>query len=209
MPVDRVAVVGRRGAVGWTMMLAMAGVGATDGDVPVWIEGTARAARGVSWLDPVAAELFRDEYLPMLRLACTVLGDRHDGEDAVQEAFATSSERLAGLPPEDRVRYLRTAVMHACLKDKRRARAKKRQPVRTRTSVATVEEQALAHDDRARVAAALDALSVRQRQCVALRYYEQLSDAEIAVALGLSDGSAKTHLRRALAALKQHLEVSR
>jgi RNA polymerase sigma factor (sigma-70 family) len=189
------------------MMVVMAGVGSTDGTVPTWIEGAARASPGVSRLDPAAAELFRDQFLPMLRLACAVLGNRQDGEDVVQDAFAASSERLTGLPEEARARYLRTAVMHACLKHKRRARATKRQPVRTRTSVATVEEQALAHDDRARVAAALDALSVRQRQCVALRYYEQLSDAEIAEALDVSEGSAKTHLRRALAALKQHLEV--
>ena len=46
------------------------------------------------------------------------------------------------------------------------------------------------------------------RQCVALRYYEQLSDTEIAATLDLSEGSAKTHLRRGLAALKQLLEVS-
>lgn len=191
------------------MMVAMAGVGAADGGAPMWLERAARASIGVSRLEPAAAELFREQYLPMLRLACAVLGNRHDGEDVVQDAFAASSERLTGLPEDVRARYLRTAVMHACLKHKRRARAAKRQPVRTRTSVATVEEQALAHDDRATVAAALDALSVRQRQCVALRYYEQLSDTEIAATLHLSEGSAKTHLRRALAALKQHLEVPR
>jgi RNA polymerase sigma factor (sigma-70 family) len=202
-------VVERAWVLGRTKMVVMAGVGTTDGDVPMWIEGTGGASPGARRLDPAAAVLFRNHYLPMLRLACAVLGNRHDGEDVVQDAFAASSERLAGLPEDARPRYLRTAVMHACLKHKRRARATKRQPVRTRTSVATVEEQALAHDDRARVAAALDALSVRQRQCVALRYYEQLSDAEIAATLHLSEGSAKTHLRRALAALKQHLEVPR
>ena len=193
------------------MMAAMAGRGDTTaaGPVPAWIGGSTRRDDRTRVLDPADTVLFRDHYLAMLRLACAVLGDRHDGEDAVQEAFATAATRLADLPEADRVRYLRTAVMNACLKDKRRSRAVKRQPIRTRTSVATVEDQALAHDDRRRVAEALDALTDRQRQCVALRYFEQLSDAEIAATLELSLGSAKTHLRRGLVALKQHLEATR
>jgi RNA polymerase sigma factor (sigma-70 family) len=183
---------------------------AGSGAVPTWVGSATRPGGRATDEDlDTSAALYREQYPPMLRLACAVLGALPDGEDAVQEAFATCAAALPRLAPSERIPYLRTAVMNACLKDKRRARAIKRQPVRTRSATATVEDRALEFDDRRRVGAALDELSVRQRQCVALRYYEQLNDAEIAATLGVSVGSAKTHLRRGLEALRQHLEGSR
>lgn len=59
-------------------------------------------------------------------------------------------------------------------------------------------------DDRAIIATALDGLSANQRVCVVCRYWLGLSDAEIAEATGLSLGTVKTHLRRALATLRKH-----
>jgi RNA polymerase sigma factor (sigma-70 family) len=55
--------------------------------------------------------------------------------------------------------------------------------------------------------AALDRLSARQRAVVVLRYYEDMTEVQIADALGLSVGSVRAHASRALAALGVMLGV--
>jgi RNA polymerase sigma factor (sigma-70 family) len=64
-------------------------------------------------------------------------------------------------------------------------------------------------DQHRRVLAAIDRLPMRQRQCIVLRYYSGLSDSEVADTLGLSLGSAKTHLRRGQQALHDQLGALR
>jgi RNA polymerase sigma factor (sigma-70 family) len=68
------------------------------------------------------------------------------------------------------------------------------------------EAGAVASDETRQVLAALRTLPDRQREVLALRYYMDLSEAEIAVTLGISPGSVKTHAHRGLAALTDRLE---
>ena len=55
--------------------------------------------------------------------------------------------------------------------------------------------------------AALRSLPDRQRECLVLRYYLDLSEAEIAATLGISAGSVKTHSHRGVAAWPRSLEA--
>ena len=71
------------------------------------------------------------------------------------------------------------------------------------------EAGAVASDETRQVLAALRTLPDRQREVLALRYYMDLSEAEIAVTLGISPGSVKTHAHRGLAALTDRLEALR
>ena len=71
------------------------------------------------------------------------------------------------------------------------------------------EAGAVAADETRRVLAALRELPERQREVLALRYYLDLSEAEIAATLGISAGSVKTHAHRGLAALTDRLESLR
>ncbi len=64
----------------------------------------------------------------------------------------------------------------------------------------------MAGEEHRRVMTALRALPTRQKECLALRYYLELSEAEIAAVLGISPGSVKTHVHRGLAALADHLK---
>lgn len=65
-----------------------------------------------------------------------------------------------------------------------------------------VDETIATNDEHRRLIAQVRALPRRQRDCVALRYLMELSVAEIAATLGLSQNSVKTHLKRGLAQLR-------
>jgi RNA polymerase sigma factor (sigma-70 family) len=61
--------------------------------------------------------------------------------------------------------------------------------------------------ERSAVVAALRALPPRQREALVLRYYGDLSDAQIASAMGISRGSVKSHTVSAMSALRPILEA--
>ncbi len=63
-------------------------------------------------------------------------------------------------------------------------------------------------EDQQQVLDALRSLPARQRDCLVLRYYEDMSEAQIADTLGISKGSVKTHTSRGMAALGKLLEAS-
>ena len=60
--------------------------------------------------------------------------------------------------------------------------------------------------ERSAVIAALRTLTGRQREAIVLRYYADLSEAEIAAAMGISRGAVKSHTARGMAALRAELE---
>jgi RNA polymerase sigma-70 factor (ECF subfamily) len=62
------------------------------------------------------------------------------------------------------------------------------------------------HERCAAVLSGIRSLPTRQRECVVLRYYDDMSPERIADVLGLSVNSVKTHLRRGLATLHGHLD---
>lgn len=159
--------------------------------------------------DDVLLTLFNEQYGSMVRMATALLGNRALAEEVVQEAFMRVEPRLANLEPEGHVPYLRQSVMNGARSAVRRDKAKKRQPVLVREVTSSPEDHAVLRDDQRRLLALLDDLPMRQRQCLVLRYYEGLSDVEVADAVGISPGSAKTHIRRGLEALKNRVEELR
>jgi RNA polymerase sigma factor (sigma-70 family) len=68
------------------------------------------------------------------------------------------------------------------------------------------EEQIFRNENQARVIESLGELSPRQRDCLVLRYFMELSEREIAETLGISPNSVKTHTQRGMAALENLLE---
>ena len=89
--------------------------------------------------------------------------------------------------------------------DEPRAVARRHEPTALPPTVST-EERAILREDQAEVLTALRALPTRQRECLALRYYAELSEAEIASTLGITAGSVKTHTHRGMNALAEKLE---
>lgn len=148
--------------------------------------------------------LYRSEAPRLAGLARALGTPTAECEDLVQEAFVRLHRAWEGLDRRDRLGgYLHTTVVNL-VRD--RARRGVRRPVAGAVAIPRVEvvreDEADVLARRLVVDAALESLSSRQRECVVLRYYTGLSDAEIAAATGLSVGSAKTHLRRGLHALR-------
>jgi RNA polymerase sigma factor (sigma-70 family) len=71
----------------------------------------------------------------------------------------------------------------------------------------SAEHGALVQLDRSAVIAALRKLPGRQREAIVLRYYADLSEAQVAAAMGISCGAVKSHTARAMAAL--HTDLGR
>ena len=148
---------------------------------------------------------YREHYRSLVKLASLLVDDVGRCEEIVQDAFVKVWRRPPDLAGEDRLpAYLRSAVLNGA-RSHLRHRGVERRHLRSVASPAAVPEARLPEDD-ARVLAALRALPDRQREVLALRYYLDLSEAEIATTLGISAGSVKTHAHRGLATLAERLE---
>lgn len=156
-------------------------------------------------------EAFRARHVDLVRLATLLLGDQAGAEDVVQDVFTrmyAQADRLAGngVGPA----YFRTAVLNACRSVHRRrviagrfrASAEAR---RWAEPVPSPEVAVLLAEDRRNVYRALVTLPRRQREALILRYYQRLSESEIAETMGISRGTVKSTLSRGLAALGRTL----
>ncbi len=142
------------------------------------------------------ASLHGLHYASLVRLAA-LLGDRSVAEEVVQDAFVRV--HIAGDRVHDPLPYLRRAVVNGARSSLRRREVRRRAPLEVVRDVPPP-------DDREDVMRALRGLPARQRECLVLRFYNDLSEADIAAALGISPGSVKTHTSRGLAALGKTLE---
>jgi RNA polymerase sigma factor (sigma-70 family) len=140
-----------------------------------------------------------DELFPRaVRLANRLLGDRAAAEDVAAEALARAYARwpkVGGLSYRDGW-VLKVATNLAI------DRLRRRTPEMWPSAAADFED---AVELRIALNAALLTLAPRQRQAVALRYLGGLSDQEVALALGISLGSVKTHIHRGLKGLRGRL----
>lgn len=140
-------------------------------------------------------ELYSREYVAMVRLATLMVDSVAVAEELVQDCFVRVHRRWRRI---DRpAAYLRTAVMNASRNELRR-RDRERRSRRFRPEE-TVELQA---DE---VLDAVRALPEKRRAAVVLRYYEDLSESEIAETLGVRPGTVKSLLHRGLAQLRASL----
>lgn len=143
-------------------------------------------------------------------LARLLLEDPGEAEEAVQEAFARLQVARGSLRAPDRApAYLRATVANLSHGRIRRRQVVRRHPEPPPGVGVPADVVALAGDQRRAVLAAVRALPRRQRECLTLRYYLDLSEREIAGTLGISAGSVKTHASRGLAALAPVLEELR
>jgi len=155
-------------------------------------------------------DLYRDHRWSLVRLAALLLHDRADAEEVMQDAFVKTHLAWHRLrDPDKALAYLRSAVLNGARSRLRHLRVVERAEAPRRRTGESPEASAIAGDEQRRVIAALRSLPDRQRECLALRYYLDLSEAEIAATLGISAGSVKTHVHRGLGTLATRLEAMR
>ena len=185
------------------------------------------AARAIGEEITTAAEelvvrLFQQEGRSLVRLARLFVDDRDAAEDLVQEAFlrlARSAHRITDI---DRApAYLRSIVLNLARDHNRRGLVSLRHhstsigstsSARVRPSrrpMPSTPDLLVQSEDHRMVIEAVRSLPVRQRDCITLRYFEELGIDAIAATLGLSPNSVKTHLQRGLAGLERSLSGSR
>lgn len=160
--------------------------------------------------DATTARLFRERYSELVGLAALLLRDPGSAEEVVQDAFARfhlSRHRI--LDPDREVAYLRSIVCNLARGKLRRWSLERRKQPPPERDVDGRPDAAEARHRRDVVAEALHRLPRRQRECVVLRYWLDLPVREIADALGIAEGSVKSHLHRGMAALEIRLEELR
>jgi RNA polymerase sigma-70 factor (sigma-E family) len=157
------------------------------------------------------AGAFRSHQRELVRLAAFILGDQAAAEDTVQDLFARLHERQHLLADaEDPLPYLRRAVINGCRSAIRRRVLTRRHDHRNQPAPPlTAEEAALMSEDRREVLRALAELPRRRREVLVLRFYLDLSEAQIAATLGISQGTVKSTTARGLAALARALKETR
>jgi RNA polymerase sigma factor (sigma-70 family) len=131
-----------------------------------------------------------------VRLAHAIVGSNEIAEEVAQEAFFRLHQRWAAV--ERREQFLRVVVVNLCRTHVRRAHLERREASRfARTTLDPPEID--------ETWAAVCRLPFRQRAVLALRYYADLPEVEIADLLGCRVGTVKSAHHRALVALRKEL----
>jgi RNA polymerase sigma-70 factor (sigma-E family) len=154
--------------------------------------------------------LFEEHYASLVRMARLLVDDRETAEDVVMEAFTSLYQRWTAVrDPDEAYRYVRSCVLNGARSQLRRRRLRRRHESGSPHQESTREGIETNQADRSTVTQLLRTLPYRQRQVLVLRYFVDLTEAQIAYELGVSPGSVKTHASRGLAALARALDGSR
>jgi RNA polymerase sigma-70 factor (sigma-E family) len=155
------------------------------------VRGAGAAVRDA---DAAVTELYAAHYRSLVGLAALLLRDQATAEQVVQDAFVAMHSGWRRLRGTDQaLGYLRRSVINGS-----------RSALRHR-AVAGPAAPTPPPGDAAMVAA-LDRLPLRQREALVLRFYADMSPAQIASATGISVGAVEAHTARALAALRSMRE---
>jgi RNA polymerase sigma-70 factor (sigma-E family) len=156
--------------------------------------------------DRAVDDLYRAHALGLTRFALMLVGDQSTAEDVVQDAFLGLYRGWHRIRDPGNVEaYLRTAVLNGCrVVQRQRGRARLlRMPYDP--PVWSAEAAAMEGEDRRALLAAVARLPQRQREVLALKYYLDLGEQEIAVLLGVSRGTVSSAGARALTVLTRKL----
>lgn len=142
------------------------------------------------------ADVFRAQFEPLVRLATATVDQSSIAEDIVQDAFGQLWQRWDSV--ESPGAYVRTSVVHGCMQELRRRRVRRKHDQPDRPYGLTGEQHFMLD--------MLADLSIRRRTALVLRFYGGLSMQEIADAMGIRPGTAKSLISRGLEDLRKVVE---
>lgn len=172
----------------------------------------ARTRKGVGDVAPSLdadagiTELYQAHQRSMVRLATLLLRDPMAAEEIVQDSFVAVHGHWGRLrQPEHALAYLRQTVVNRSRSALRRRGVEQRYVPPVVRDAPGADEDVLVDERRGAVFDALQCLPVRQREVLVLRYYLDLSEADIASTLDISRGAVKSHASRGSARLRELL----
>lgn len=168
-------------------------------------EGAVSAGTSVDHL----TETYRAHYRSLLGLAALLLDDTASCEDVVQEAFIrVHSARKRVRDPEKTLAYLRQTVVNLSRSALRRRILGLKLLSKPMPDMASAEEGAYDQLERDALIKAMRGLQRRQREVLVLRYFADMTEAQVAETLGISLGSVKAYGSRGIAALRVAMEAT-
>jgi RNA polymerase sigma-70 factor (sigma-E family) len=167
------------------------------------------ATAAAGWSADEALELlYAAHWRRLVRLAVLLVRDQGVAEEIVQDSFVAVHGHWGRLrDPDLGLAYLRQCVVNRSRSHQRHLTVVRRHAQREAPPAPAPGADHASYDvaQRAEVLEALRRLPRRQREVLALRYYLDLSEAEIAELLGISRGAVKSHASRGVAALRTDL----
>ncbi|GAA4523709.1 SigE family RNA polymerase sigma factor [Nonomuraea ferruginea] len=162
----------------------------------------------VGWdADMAVTALYSAHFRSLVRLAVLLVRDMATAEEVVQDAFVAIHGAWRRLrDPDKALAYLRQSVVNRSRSVLRHRAVVEKYAPKGLPDAPSAEHGAIGEFERSAVIEALRALPSRQREALVLRYYGDLSEAEIAHAMGISKGAVKSHTARGMAALRSVLE---
>ena len=169
---------------------------------------TTQLSEGVSIdaeADVTLEQLYDAHYVRLVRLAVLLLGDAGRAEEVVQDSFVAVYRRWDKLHDADVPAYLRQTVVNRSRSVLRHLSVVSKHPPEPPADHPGADHDVLRRSQRQSVLEAMARLPRRQREVLALRYYLDLSEREIAETLGISQGAVKSHASRGADALRHSL----
>ena len=170
--------------------------------------GPAAARAPGAWdADTAVEELYAVHYRRLVRLSVLLVRDPETAEEVVQDSFVAMHGKWRSLrEPDQGLAYLRQTVVNRSRSVLRHRGVQAAHTPPVTADRPGADEDVLLSERRASVLEALRGLPERQREVLALRYYLDLSEADIASTLGISRGAVKSHASRGVAALRSLME---
>jgi RNA polymerase sigma-70 factor (sigma-E family) len=191
--------------------------GEPDGVVTLPIDMTGASVAETA-LGPVLAEwdadqaltaLYSEHYRSLVRMAAFLVRDTDTAEEVVQGSFVAMHQGWRRLRDSDKaLSYLRQSIVNrsrSVLRHQTVANANGNTP-EPPPEMPSADQGAILPLEHPAILAAVHELPARQREALVLRYYGDLSEAQIAAVMGISRRAAHSHTVQAIAALQAVLE---
>jgi RNA polymerase sigma-70 factor (sigma-E family) len=172
------------------------------------VADTAMTRAAVEWdADRAVTAIYSEHYRSLVRLAAFLVRDTATAEEVVQDSFVAMHGAWRRLRDTDKaLSYLRQSVVNRSRSVLRHRMVVDKNTPKPPPDMPSAEHGAIIQLERSAVVSALRGLPERQREALVLRYYGDLSEAQIASVMGISRGAVKSHTARAMAALRAVLE---
>jgi len=172
------------------------------------VAGAGLATAPLEWdAERAVTAIYSEHYRSLVRLAAFLVRDSATAEEVVQDSFVAMHGAWRRLRDTDKaLSYLRQSVVNRSRSVLRHRMVVDKNTPKPPPDMPSAEQGAIIQLERSAVVSALRSLPDRQREALVLRYYGDLSEAQIASMMGISRGAVKSHTARAMAALRVVLE---